>query len=228
MAVNGSLKDINLASLVQLNCGERNQARLVVRNEEKEAVLFFAEGDLMHVEMDSRQGKEVLYELLNWEEGVFELEQGVPPPRRTVTASWSALLLEGMRRIDESAPEWGENWDELEEAKDESVDRIARSLRRIKGVEGAVICSAEGAVLGQDTGADPARQSALTAFVGQQADILGALLKAGSFRRANLTGNKREMMIVACERGYIGLSLAHRANMDAISSAVSKTWRRYR
>lgn len=45
----------------------------------------------------------MIYELLTWDEGTFEIEQNVSPPKRTITTNWSGLLLEGMRRIDESA-----------------------------------------------------------------------------------------------------------------------------
>jgi len=94
---------MSLASLISINCNEMNQARLLVRHQEREATLFFEDGNIVHASLDSREGADAVYELLTWGEGEFKLEHGVPPPRHTVTTGWSALLLEGVQRIDERA-----------------------------------------------------------------------------------------------------------------------------
>ena len=126
MAVKGDLKDLSLVNIIQVNCNERNQARLIVRHRGKEAVIFFEDGNIVHTVLSYRKiaearvvtwritGEEVIYELLTWENGEFELEQDVPPPRHTLTADWSGLLLEGMRRIDEGTAKWEVEWDEVE------------------------------------------------------------------------------------------------------------------
>lgn len=120
--VKGNLRDMDLTSIVSINCNERNQARLRIRNRGREAVLFFKDGQIVHMALDSQEGKEVIYELLTWEEGVFELEQDVPSPKRTVTAGWSGLLLEGLRRIDEGAA----GRDDLDELERKEVNEMAR------------------------------------------------------------------------------------------------------
>lgn len=101
--VKGNLREMSLTSIVSINCNERNQACLRIRRRGREAALFFEDGQIVHMALDSQEGEEVIYELLTWEEGVFELEQGVSPPKYTVTANWSSLLLEGLHRIDEGA-----------------------------------------------------------------------------------------------------------------------------
>ncbi|MCK4451541.1 MAG: response regulator, partial [Anaerolineae bacterium] len=93
-AVRGNLRTLSLPSIVQINCTERNQASLRLKRRGQEASLFFADGEIAHAVLGSRVGEEVVYELLTWEDGEFELEMGVPPPKRTVTAGWSGLLLE--------------------------------------------------------------------------------------------------------------------------------------
>jgi len=100
-AVRGNLRTLSLPSIVQINCTERNQACLRLKHRGQEGSIFFAGGDVMHAALGSRVGEEAIYELLTWEDGDFELEMGVLPPERTVTAGWSGLLIEGIRRIDE-------------------------------------------------------------------------------------------------------------------------------
>ncbi len=102
-AVHGSLSSLSLPSIIQINCEERNEARLRLRHQGQEGTLFFADGNVVHAELDSRTGEEAVYELLRWEDGTFELEMGVSAPERTIEVGWSGLLLEGMRRIDESS-----------------------------------------------------------------------------------------------------------------------------
>jgi len=232
MAIRGDLKDMPLTTLISVNCNECNQSRLRLRHGGQEAVVFFDEGQIAHVTLGDQQGEEVIYELLTWEEGHFELEMDVPPPARTVSTPWSNLVLDGMRLVDEDAAGWEVQWDkvEAEEAKqtgDETAERMARDLKRIADIEGALICSRKGQVLGQNTSGDPVKEAALTAFVGCRAEVLGVLLNAGRLKQVVLAGEKRRVMIVVHEQSYVGLSLA-RQTSESVAQAIQTTLRRYR
>ena len=101
MAIGGSLNEMSLSALIQMICNEGIQARLELRRDDQAAFLYFDNGELVHAEMEGQTGEEVVYDLLTWEEGEFELAAGVPPPARTISTSWSRLLLEGAHRVDE-------------------------------------------------------------------------------------------------------------------------------
>lgn len=101
MPVRGDLGDMDLCSIISINCNQMNQARLIVRNEGREARIFFCDGNIVHMSLGPREGEEVIHELLSWEGGTFELERGIPAPRRTVATGWSQLLLDGMRHLNE-------------------------------------------------------------------------------------------------------------------------------
>lgn len=103
MAMKGDLQDMAVADLIQHNCQERKTARLIVENNSQQAVLFFNEGTVQHATLGQTQGEEVVYEILTWPEGQFTLEMDVEPPAVTIQRSWSGLLLEGARRLDEAA-----------------------------------------------------------------------------------------------------------------------------
>ena len=49
------------------------------------------------------EGKEALYTILEWNEGRFNSQMGVVPPKKTIMDRWEHLLMEGMRRRDEAA-----------------------------------------------------------------------------------------------------------------------------
>ena len=158
-AVKGTLRSMSLPSIVQVNCTERVQARLRVRRRGKEANLFFADGNIVHAEMDSMEGEEVVYELLGWEDGEFELEPGVPPPRQTITTGWSGLLLEGMRRLDEQEatsedvvlPEIEREKEVIIMAPKKRSERIAEALKELlegsSDIEGGALVGIDGLVL---------------------------------------------------------------------------------
>ena len=105
MAMQGNLRDMAVADLVQHNCQDRKTARLVIDHDHDQAVLYFTDGKVAHAAMGSIQGEEVIYCILDWEEGLFTLETGVQPPTVSIQRSWSSLLMEGARRLDEAKTE---------------------------------------------------------------------------------------------------------------------------
>lgn len=105
MAVSGDLRDMALTTLISVNCTEHNRGQLRLQRGEQEAFIYFDAGQIVHVTLGNQEGEGVIYELLTWEDGFFELEMDVPPPAHTVSTPWSNLVLEGMRRIDEDTLE---------------------------------------------------------------------------------------------------------------------------
>lgn len=155
MAIQGHLSEMGLPTLMQLTCQEGAQARLTVRHEEAQATLYFAGGNIVHASMrpgegqDDLQGEEVVYRILKWEEGEFNLEIGVDPPTQTIYTPWSALLIEGLRQRDE------EQWETLE--IDERIRRdnmaqrtttdILKEFLDVPGISTAVVVGRDGFVI---------------------------------------------------------------------------------
>jgi predicted regulator of Ras-like GTPase activity (Roadblock/LC7/MglB family) len=102
MGMQGNLRDMAIADLIQHNCQDRKTAQLKVENSGREAVLYFEDGNVTHAVLENQTGEEVIYEILHWEDGMFDLEAGIKPDRTTITRAWSGILLEGARRLDEN------------------------------------------------------------------------------------------------------------------------------
>jgi predicted regulator of Ras-like GTPase activity (Roadblock/LC7/MglB family) len=102
MGMHGNLNDMAVADLIQHYCQERKSARLTILNAGQKAELYFKDGNVDHAVMGDLEGEEVIYQLLTWEDGTFDLAAGVQTKKTTITKSWSALLMEGAWRIDES------------------------------------------------------------------------------------------------------------------------------
>ena len=105
MTIKGNLSEMSLPTLVQMTCQEGTRAALSLVHGEQEAVLYFDRGNIVHAVMDNRAGEEVVYQVLNWQDGEFGLEADIPPPDNTVMTPWSTLLMDGLQQIDE------ERWD---------------------------------------------------------------------------------------------------------------------
>ena len=101
MSLQGSLKDIAVADLIQHHCVEKKTVWLQIQRAGKSAEVFIKEGNVVHAALDQMQGEEVIYEILGWDEGTFYIESDILPPLTTVYRNWTALLLEGARRLDE-------------------------------------------------------------------------------------------------------------------------------
>lgn len=112
MTLKGNLRALSLVNLIQINCTEQNRARLQIRNHAQVGELYFDAGEIVHATLGTRTGEEVVYELLTWQDGEFEMEMDVQPPVRTVTTPWSNLLLDGMRVLDEEAAQLETSFEE--------------------------------------------------------------------------------------------------------------------
>src|SRR5574341_2242550 len=98
MPLQGSLKDMSLANLIQVNCQEMRSARLSLSHQGQTADIFLADGQVVHAQSGAQQGEPVVYEALTWDAGSFALDLDVPAPTHTIQTPWNALLLEGMKR----------------------------------------------------------------------------------------------------------------------------------
>lgn len=140
---------MSIADLIQATCQDRKTARLIVRSGKKEANLYFGDGNLIHASLDGEHGEEVIYKILNWKDGSFEMQSGVKPPKVTIANSWSGILLEGARRIDEKKNE-GENEPkaEVHDKEDHTMAKLDDVLKEmgneITGYIGSMVVGMDG------------------------------------------------------------------------------------
>jgi len=65
----GSLKDMSIADLIQHNCQDNKTAQATIQHNGDQARLYFKDGAVVHAELGDLEGEEVVYELLNWTTG---------------------------------------------------------------------------------------------------------------------------------------------------------------
>src|SRR5438067_10204425 len=102
-ALSGSVGDLGLVDL--FNSLETWQKSAVVHCEdgERTARVRVQSGQVIDAEVETLAGEAAFYRLLGWEKGSFRVEFGSIARTPRTEAGTQALLLEGMRRIDEAA-----------------------------------------------------------------------------------------------------------------------------
>jgi response regulator RpfG family c-di-GMP phosphodiesterase len=101
--VSGSLAEMSLPDMVQILWHGRKTCALRIQNSSSTGEIDFAEGQIVNARWDALRGEDAFYKMLALKEGDFRLDPSFKPGARVISASPEALLLEGMRRLDEGS-----------------------------------------------------------------------------------------------------------------------------
>ena len=206
MALQGNLRDMSVADLIQQYGQDQKTAELSITHDNQQATLFFKGGTAAHAVLGNLQGEEVIYRILRWETGEFSLETGIEPPTVTIQRSWSGLLLEGARRLDEESYT-KESTEVVKETQpmatkrksDMLADVLADLLRDSADIVGAGVVGTDGLVYSanvpfKDMEEDMVGAAAAAAFGLSKRSA--AQLKRGNFTRTLIQGDEGNVIIV--------------------------------
>lgn len=141
----GSLSDMTVVDLIQtIEIGRKSGVIKFVGEDGYKASIYFREGRVIDAELGRLQGQSAVYRLLVWSEGHFQVEFKTIRRKDVIEMSTQALLMEGMRRLDE----WGRlleqlptldtvfevDYAELAERLSDIPDEINSILRLFDGV----------------------------------------------------------------------------------------------
>jgi response regulator RpfG family c-di-GMP phosphodiesterase len=100
--VTGSLKEMGLPEIVQILWHGRKTGRLRIRTQTEAGEIHFVNGAIYNALWSSLRGEEAFYAMLRLEDGDFALDPNYQAPQQLIQANPEAMLLEGMRRLDEA------------------------------------------------------------------------------------------------------------------------------
>ena len=231
-ALEGNLQMMSLASIIQINCEERNQAQLTLNYLGKGGTIFFNNGEMVHAETGDLIGDEAIYSLLGWEEGTFKVKMGLEPGLITIDKNWSGLLLEGMRRIDESTADWSPEWEDVstpveEEQGNQLSERIVKAIITNRDVTSAVLCSNDGTLVAQENSSDPENDISLGLQLAERAGSIAGYLDGGDLERIVITGAETRLYLQQQENDLLVLSLTKRSSAENVFKAVQTIYKRY-
>ena len=99
--VSGSLREMGLPDIVQVLFHGRKTGKLNVKSGGSSGEIHFLEGAIANAVLGNISGADAFYAMVRFQDGEFALDPSFVPPKRLVAESAEALLLEGMRRMDE-------------------------------------------------------------------------------------------------------------------------------
>ena len=99
--VSGSLVEMGLPDMVQVLFHGRKSGSLRIRAREGRGEIHFQEGNVVNALWNEMRGEEAFYAMLTLRDGDFSLDPAFKADSRVIHQSAEALLLEGMRRLDE-------------------------------------------------------------------------------------------------------------------------------
>lgn len=224
MAIKGDLHEISLPTLVQLVIQEGGQALLqLTHSDGTVGRLYVDNSELCHASLSPadapdtavQTGEEVIYELLSWPSGEFSVEKQVPPPAHTIEQSWSYLLMEGLRQLDE------EQFVAEELPQEESLADILSNLSQ----SDSAIIQELMAQQEQDNMASKSEQlqSILNDVIQRSTEIIGAAVvdNDGLLLASALSGPVDGNRVAAVSAGLI--SLATRSAQQLNQGQVTRT-----
>ena len=92
---------MGLPDLVQVLFHARKTGNLRIRAGSSAGEIHFADGQIVNALFDKGRGTDAFYQMLKLQDGEFGLDPSFVPQARIIQESPEALLLEGMRRLDE-------------------------------------------------------------------------------------------------------------------------------
>ncbi len=209
MPLSGTLRDLSLPSLIQLQCGEQRPAEVRLLRRGREAILGFANGELVHARVGSRAGDEAIYELVGWEDAEFQVNYSTSPLEQNVMTPWTALLLEGMRRLDESRDQ-----------RNPAYDALVQKLSQQRGLLAALVFSR--ASLTDAAATEPHRldDAEWVTDISERAQSIGNLLELGRFDAMVAAHAKGKLWVQAMDETLVASWLDNRTTVESIKSIV--------
>ncbi|HEU4735141.1 MAG TPA: DUF4388 domain-containing protein [Kofleriaceae bacterium] len=98
----GRVQDMPVVDVIQtIEISRKSGVIQFVGERGRQAAIYFRDGRVIDAEAGALQGEDAVYRLLTWNEGEFEVVFRTVRRREVITMSSQALLMEGMRRLDE-------------------------------------------------------------------------------------------------------------------------------
>jgi len=98
----GQLDQFQLVDIIQMCSMSRRTGRLRVSHGVESGVIYLKEGNMTHGIAGQLRGEDAVYQIISWDVGQFTFEYGLEPDEQTISLGWEHLVMEGVRRRDES------------------------------------------------------------------------------------------------------------------------------
>jgi len=217
----GAVSGMSLADIVQVKGGNRYSGCLVVEHLNKTGVIYFREGEVLHAEQGVLCGEEAFYLIMEWIGGTFRSEPKVSTTIRTIDQPLGYLVLEALRRMDESGAVSGRvrlaGSDKVN--KSDSVSEIDTRLKTIPDIEQSLVMTREGTVIGDNT-YQAEFMGANGMYLAHFASQLGSQFGLGELKSATVQGESPCTVADLSKRHHLCISAKSGGNVNVLDSQI--------
>jgi hypothetical protein len=101
MPLTGEINDLSLSELIELFCNRRKTGILTVEYPEGTAHFYLKPGAIVHAVFENLNGVEAVQYALTLPNASFRFQSEVEAPERSIDQTWTTVVLDGLRKIDE-------------------------------------------------------------------------------------------------------------------------------
>jgi hypothetical protein len=215
MPLDGTLKDLSLPNLVQLQCTEQKRARVKLKQGKAEGELVFVNGELIYAAVGPWTGDNAVYELLIWSEASFHVsDDSTALPLRNVEAPWQTLVLEGLRRADE-----------VKMANAQIYSQIGLALGSGPLVTHWHLCTVDGMEINSEGESNESATASWVAIALQNQMRLGDALQWGGIKEVMFVNAKEKWFLVPFGRYWIAAETPANATAGRVREALTRVAR---
>ncbi len=100
--VSGSLSEISIPDILQILSNARRTGLLSITSSKGVGEIYLDSGRVVDAIFGGLRGEEAFYQIVGWDDGTFSLDPDVLMLGATINRSTDGLIMEGLRRLDES------------------------------------------------------------------------------------------------------------------------------
>ncbi len=135
MSINGALSDIGFVSLLQFPNSSRKTGLLTVLTIDGKAEFYYRKGELVHASYGKKTGREVLVDIVDWNDGQFTFEPDLEPEVTTISEDLHHILMWALKERDERKNDQQENAVSTVEFDTEYSEKLDELLKTASGIE---------------------------------------------------------------------------------------------
>jgi predicted regulator of Ras-like GTPase activity (Roadblock/LC7/MglB family) len=208
MALEGSLKDIDITDLVQVYSNKGRTCRLTTRYGSLEGVIFFHEGNIIHASVGPLIGENAFVQLLKWKDGSFKIETDiegdVEMPKVTIVKDTRKLINEALVKIEE-----GE--------EDEMLNTLKERIKEIEDVKDVATLSPSDLWVGKKIG-----KETFLATVCTRAEMISKEMGMGEFKCIEMQGDKKNGLVYKLGSGYLVAWIKPTAVVENVKAEIER------
>lgn len=218
----GSVAGLPLTDVIQLKGHNRFTGAIFVEYRQRQGMIFFRDGEIIHAERGGAVGESALYEIIRWPGGRFAIQPKVSTTGRSISQCIGYLLLEAHRLMDEENAGVRPAVEAIGAAP-RRMSVIAERLLQIAGVDYAVLLRKEGTpVDDESTEADAlARRGKDLSCLGNR---LGDLLGLGGVKSAAVHSSAGKHLLFESKNHYISLAVGKESSLAQVESDIRATF----